>query len=116
MYGLTKMNGHLLHDLIDYLGLELPVYVELRTIYKKGYDAYYMPKYSRKEKVNGHIIKINLVNSARTPDVLLAHELIHAWQEENGYNEIHGKHFKKMARKVEKAFGLTGVYISTVDN
>lgn len=109
------MTPTLLHDLIDYLGLELPVFVEFRTIHKKAYDAYYMPKYSRKGNINGHIIKINLINNDRDIDTLLAHEMVHAWQEENGKTDTHGKSFIKMARKVEKTFSLKRVYDSEID-
>lgn len=109
------MTNNLLYDLIDYLGLELPVYVELRTISKKPFHAYYIPKYNKHEKVCAHIIKINLENITRGPDTLLAHELIHAWQEENNKRDTHGKSFKKMAAKIEKAFGIIGLYIPDTD-
>lgn len=109
------MTHNLIHDLIDYLGLEFPVYVEFRTIARKGYNAYYMPKYSKKEKVNGHIIKINMKDSDRDIDTLVAHEMIHAWQEENKYKDTHGKSFRKMAAKVSKAFDIKDIYIKDVD-
>jgi predicted SprT family Zn-dependent metalloprotease len=48
-------------------------------------------------------------------NTLLAHELIHAWQEENRKAETHGKHFKKLAKQLESQFGFTEIYIKGID-
>lgn len=104
----------MLHDLIDYLGLELPVFVEYRTKRAKSWDAYYIPRF-KKGKLSGHIIKINTIDTGRDLDTVLAHELIHAWQEENSKKDIHGKSFIRMAEKVSKTFNLPEIYLKGVD-
>ena len=106
-----------LQDYITFLGLTKPVVVRVKTRKnKKDYDALYQARYSDKTaKLLEHCITIYTQNASRDFDTLLAHELIHAWQEEHGKHEIHGKHFKKYAKKMTEYFGLQEVYIKDVD-
>jgi hypothetical protein len=49
-------------------------------------------------------------------DTVLAHELIHAYHEENGIQEWHGKRFRKDAKLMTKKFSwLEGVYRKGID-
>jgi hypothetical protein len=67
---------------------------------------------------SGHIITVYLPSVAgdgRNIETILAHELIHAWQEENGHTDTHGASFKKAARRVAKKFNLPDVYLPDVD-
>lgn len=113
-YNLFMQN---LNDYIKFLGLVKPVTVRVKTgRTKKDYDALYQARYSDKTgKLLGHCITIYTQDSSRDFDTLLAHELIHAWQEEHSKNEIHGKHFKKYAKKMTEHFGLQEIYIEGVD-
>lgn len=105
-----------LQDYIKFLGLKKPVDITIKTRKGRDCDAYYLPSYSdRTGKLIGHKIVIWLGEANRTFDTLLAHELIHAWQEENKKLEIHGKHFRRLAKKMETAFGLCDIYIDGVD-
>lgn len=106
-----------LNDYIKFLGLTKPVTVRVKTgKTKKSYDALYQARYSDKTgKLLGHCVTIYTQDSSRDFDTLLAHELIHAWQEEQGKTEIHGKHFKKYAKKMNEYFGLQEIYIKGVD-
>lgn len=106
-----------LNDYIKFLGLQKPVVVRIKTRKNKNdYDALYESFYSeRTEKLLEHRITIYTQESSRSFEVLLAHELIHAWQEENSKAEIHGRHFKKWAKKMNEYFGLQNVYIRGVD-
>ena len=104
-----------LNDYIKYLGLTKPVVVRINSRTHKAWDGYYMPRYNSKGKLSEHRITVYLQDYSRDFDTVLAHELIHAWQEENGKTEYHGWHFKRIARKMEKTFSLAGVYIKGTD-
>jgi len=105
-----------LYDYIKFLGLKKPVNLRIITRKNKWADAEYEPEYSDKTgKLKEHLITVFYKNNTRDLDVLIAHELIHAWQEENKYTEIHGPAFIKYARKMEKQFGLCEIYIAGTD-
>lgn len=106
----------LLNDLIQTLGLTKPVTLTIKTRKGKDCDAYYLPLYSdRTGKLIGHKITIYTKKTTRDFETLLAHELIHAWQEEQKKQEIHGKHFRKIAEQLELEFGLTEIFIKGID-
>lgn len=105
-----------LYDYIKFLGLKKPVNLRIITRKNKWADAEYEPEYSDKTgKLKEHLITVFYKNNTRDLDVLIAHELIHAWQEENKYTETHGPAFIKYARKMEKQFGLCEIYIAGTD-
>jgi len=105
-----------LYEYIKFLGLKKPVNLRIITRKNKWADAEYEPEYSDKTgKLKEHLITVYYKDNTRDLDVLIAHELIHAWQEENKAHETHGPKFIKYARKMEKAFGLREVYIPEVD-
>lgn len=111
-------NEHMknLYDYINYLGLKKPVNLRIVTRKNRFADAEYEAEYSDKTgKLKEHLITVYYKNNSRDLDTLIAHELIHAWQEENKKQETHGKYFKKYARKMEKQFGLHEIYIDGVD-
>jgi predicted SprT family Zn-dependent metalloprotease len=100
----------------SYLRLTKPVTITVKTRSHKAHDAYYMPKYSdRTAKLLEHKIVIYVENMSRSFDTLLAHELIHAWQEEKGLAEFHGKQFQRMAKRMGEYFGLQNIYIEGTD-
>jgi hypothetical protein len=100
---------------IDYLGLKKPVTIRIVPKKNSECDAEYEPEYSERGKLCEHFITVYTKNPTRDFETLIAHELIHAWQEENKKTEIHGPHFIKYARKMEKDFDLRDVYISGID-
>lgn len=105
-----------LHDYIKYLKLKRTINLRIITRKNRFADAEYEPEYSDKTgKLIGHNITIYLRDNSREFNTLLAHELIHAWQEENKKSEIHGPYFIKYARKMERDFNLREVYIPDVD-
>lgn len=105
-----------LYSYIKYLGLKKPVNLRIITRKNKYAEAEYEPEYSDKTgRLKEHKITIFYKEITRGLDTLIAHELIHAWQEENKKQETHGKYFKKYARKMEKDFNLTEIYIEGID-
>ncbi len=105
-----------IHEYIKFLGLKKPVVLRVNTRKNKHYDGFYVARYSDKTgKLLEHKITIHIGGNARPFEVLLAHELIHAWQEENSKTEIHGKHFRALAKKMTEHFGLQEIYIKGVD-
>lgn len=105
-----------LAEYIDFLKLKKRVNLHITTRKNKFADAYYEPKYSIKTgKLLEHNITIYLKNTSRDFETLLAHELIHAWQEENKKSEIHGEYFIKYAKKMERAFNLREIYLENID-
>lgn len=107
----------LLNDLIQALGLQKPVTITIKTRAGKDFDAYYMPDYSdRTGELKGHRITIYTVDSTRSFETLLAHELIHAKQEEQRKEEFHGKYFIKLAATLEQQFpDIKDIYLKKVD-
>lgn len=102
--------------LIDFLGLKKPVTIRVLPKHKKSTDAIYESEYNSKGKLCGHRITVYAKDTYRDFDTLIAHELIHAWQEEKGLTEIHGKRFRKMAAKMQSQFPqFHELYIPEVD-
>ncbi len=93
-----------------YLGLTKPIDINIRMRAKQfeEYTAGYYAVYTR-EKLKKHEIRVYLSNITDNPNerdfkTIICHELIHAWQEENGFTDIHGESFQRMARKMQKHF------------
>lgn len=104
-----------LFDYINYLQLQKPVVIRLVTKPYQRADAEYRPRYNKHGKLKSHDIWVYLTGNTRTFKTLLAHELIHAWQAENNKNEIHGKYFRKYAKRMQKEFKLQNIYIPDID-
>ena len=105
-----------LYDYIKFLGLKKPVNLRIVTKKNRWADAEYEGDYSDKTgKLIGHNITIYFRDNSRDFETLVAHELIHAWQEENKKHETHGKYFRKYAKKMETAFNLHEIYLPDVD-
>jgi hypothetical protein len=105
-----------LHTFIKFLGIKKPVVVRINTRNNKHFDGLYIPRYSSKTaKLLEHKITIHVGDNARGFDALLAHELIHAWQEEHGKTEIHGRHFKRLAKAMAESFGIEEIYLKGVE-
>ena len=99
----------------QYLELKNPIEVQIRTKTKRDRDADYRAVYDEAGELKLHIIRLYGFIQNRGLESVIAHELIHAWQEENYIEEIHGKDFVKMAKQMEKHFHLTQVYIPELD-
>ena len=105
----------LLKDMVKFLGLKKRVELTIKTVPGEEEDAYYLSIRSDRGRLVGHEIVIFTENTERSFETLLAHELIHAWQEEKRYDENHGPKFKDMAAKMEDEFNLIDIYRSGVD-
>jgi SprT-like family len=103
----------------EYLGLKKPFDILLSSRDGK-YAAWHLPVYTRNGKLKSHKITINFVNlqtDDRNLKTLVAHEMIHAWQEENGHMaEYHGPQFQNMAAGLSRKFpSLKGIYDPELD-
>lgn len=107
----------ILKQFIEFLGLEKPVDITIKTRLNTKIDGYHIPVYSDKTGLlKSHKIVIYINDNYRPFYTILAHELIHAWQEENDCrSEFHGKQFKKIARKMSDKFELTQIYCKDLD-
>lgn len=101
----------------DFLGLRYPVEITIKTRLHKKMDGYHIPVYSDKTgNLRYHKIVIYITNISRPFYTVLAHELIHAWQEENSKrDEFHGKQFQKIASKMCAKFALERIYVPECD-
>lgn len=100
----------------SFLGLKKPVDLRIISRYEKYADAYYEPVYSSSGKLKRHKITIYLIDACRDFETLLAHELIHAWQEETRKTKkAHGKAFVRCAKKMELEFNLKELYLAGID-
>ena len=107
----------------EYLELEYPIDIRIKTRSKKSCDAKYNAMLSSDNQLVHHRITIYLGNlgyNSRTFDELLAHELIHAWQQENHYLDVHGKSFQFCAEGLQEClqsfgFDVHNLYMPDLD-
>lgn len=105
-----------LTNLIQYLKLSRIVHIHFSEKENDNMHAWYEPLYSDNGRLVGHNIKVYLGNPRQRPiESIVAHELIHAWQEENKVTDIHGKRFAMVAKRVAKKFALRKVYMPRID-
>ena len=105
---------------IQFLELQFPVELTFKTKSNKHDDAVYLPKFSNRGNLKAHKITLYLGNqdiyARRTLDELIAHELIHAWQQENNIAEFHGLNFVLQAIKLDDKFDLPNIYLAELDD
>lgn len=101
---------------INMLSITRPYKIELLSSSNVESDALYWPVYSDKKGKLTHNIRVYLGNKHRTLEALIAHEFIHAWQEEQKLIEIHGPKFIAMARELEEHIGISGIYNKETDS
>lgn len=112
---------NIIFDIVDYLGLQKPYKIELKSKGNKSATAKYWALYSNKGKgdLHSHWIRVYLSNIAtpreRDLNTIIAHELIHAWQEEKGYTDIHGTSFQMKAADITAIFNMPLVYNPETD-
>jgi hypothetical protein len=107
---------NLIAKTIGFLEIQKPYKIVLKPTLKGNAAEYYAMM--RKGRLVSHLIRVsinNLKGDVRDLDTLLAHEFIHAWQQENSINEIHGPEFRRMARKLGKHLNLDDIYIKGTD-
>ena len=114
-----KMIG--LFELIDYcvewLALEKPYTIKLNSKGKKSASAEYRASYNRGGELVSHQITIYLGNQdtdSRDIETLIAHELIHAFQEEHNIIEIHGDDFIDVAGLLSMYLETAGIYVGNI--
>lgn len=101
----------------QFLRLKRPIKIILKDRANKKMRAGYWGLYA-KGKLDSHLIHIYLGkwgNGERSLQSLIAHELIHAWQEECGLTEIHGPQFARMAKEIEDLTGIKEIYLPEYD-
>ena len=109
-----------IQEFVSFLGLNAKFDIQLRNTSKDTATAEYWSLRNEKGKLKKHIIRIYLLNIWGNPlerdlETIIAHELIHAWQEERGYLDTHGTSFKLMAESMAIKFSLPGIYIPETD-
>lgn len=104
-----------LQQFTDYLELQLPVEIRVKQKHNRKCDAYYLPKFNKSGELRGHLIVIFTIGVSREFDTLLAHEMLHAKQQEMGLTEIHGKRFREWAENMQSDFKLSEIYIPGLD-
>ena len=108
----------LLANIVTFLGLKKPYKVIISSRRKKTADADYLALYTNggEGELHSHQIRVFMGNnSQRSLETLIAHELLHAWQEENNLDDIHGKPFQAMADLITLHFGIENIYIPGTD-
>jgi hypothetical protein len=107
---------NIVQELKAYLYLDNPVEIVIKSRSKKNADANYWGMYNRKGILKYHLIHIYAGNKSQRPlNSIIAHELIHAWQEELGLEETHGPKFIEAAHNIERDFDLENVYMEEFD-
>lgn len=110
---------NLITNVVRFLDIKKPYSIELKSRKGKLNNCAQWQGYVNSKKILvRHVIKIYLpmlIKGERNIETLIIHELIHAWQEENGHNDIHGKSFQRAAKKLQKLTGYSEIYLSDVD-
>ena len=102
--------------IIEELGLKKPVDIKMSTR-KSKIAGLYEPIYSDSGRLKSHKITIWLSpDNNRSLRSLIAHELIHAWQEEKKIADIHGQPFQEMAEYISEIFKIRDIYNSICDD
>ena len=103
-------------ELVNYLELEVPFKIEIVPEIKGGVVGLCWAE-KRKGKLARHRIKISLQEDYRDFETLLAHEFIHAWQEENViWQDIyHCARFRSKAKELSQHFSLPNIYLPGLD-
>lgn len=102
-------------ECVKILKISRPFKIELLSRESTKFDALYWAHYSEKRQNLTHRIRIYLGNCGRSLEACIAHEFIHAWQEEQGLTEYHGPEFIRMAQKLQYKLSLSGVYCPDTD-
>ena len=103
---------------IEFLGLKKPYKIELRSKSNKAMTAGYYAILTKNNKLHSHLIRIymgNLSDDIRSLETLIIHELIHAWQQEKGFTDIHGPSFQYMAHLISIHFRIPNLYLPDTD-
>jgi len=98
-----------IENIHETLELSKPVELRLRFQNNQETDAEYNPKFNKWDSIKRHIITVYISQEfelQRDIKTLIAHEMIHAWQAENEWGEIHGERFKYWADVLERQFGI----------
>jgi hypothetical protein len=105
-----------INSLIQTLKIKLPVTFTISTRENNKVDGYYLSVRDDECELIGHRIRIYMnEDTDRTLEAIIAHELIHAWQEENSDDGVHGRRFAYRARKLEAKYNLEHIYIPRTD-
>ena len=102
---------------VEYLGLEKPYIIKLNSKGKKSASAEYRASYNRGGDLVSHQITIYLGNQpqdTRDIETLVAHELIHAFQEEHNIIEVHGDDFIDVAGLLSMYLKTAGIYVGNI--
>lgn len=104
----------------EYVGLKRPFEIQLRNTEKDSATAEYWALVTEKGKIKRHIIRVYLRNIwenslERDLETIIAHEFIHAWQQEMGHEDTHGNSFRQMADIMSAYFGLPNIYNPELD-
>lgn len=113
----------LIEHISDFLGLEKPL--DIRIVTKKRGVTWcgdYRPDIDDKGNLKKHLIRIYLNNiscstNTRTFWAIVAHEMVHAWQQERGIEgtKHHCASFAEMAGRVKERFSLGDVFVPEAD-
>lgn len=108
-------HDNIIEKCVEILGITRPYSIRIYSKSKEDADALYIARYSKARKNLTHEIRIYLGDNYRSLETLIVHEFIHAWQEEMGLTENHGKYFKKLAKELGILFDLPDIYLKGID-
>lgn len=100
-------------ELIETIRAELNLKLPIKFVLEEKDNStagYYIPLYSKKGIIRKHKIFINMLDGGRSFESLIAHEMIHAWQEENRKKDCHGKSFIKMSQHIQNVLKIEGIF------
>jgi SprT-like family len=109
------MSPNNIMEIAEYLGLQKPFDIRIKSKAHK-WAAGFCEQHTRKGKIIRHVITIylpSIIASNYTLESVIAHELIHAWQAENGElieGKYHGRVFQDIAADIGRQFKIPNIF------
>lgn len=101
---------NLIQRTASFLNIQRPFKLELVSKSHKTDCGSYWAIYSQKKRNLSHLIRVYIKDSPRSVDSIIAHEFVHAWQEEQGYMGVHTPEFIQMARRLSIHLSIPLIY------
>lgn len=114
------LNFDLIVEVARYLGLNKPYDIRIKSK-RHDWAAGFCEQHTRKGKIVKHIVTVYIptaMDSEYTLESVIAHELIHAWQAEQGYlteGNYHGVEFQEMSEDITDTFGIANIFCEATD-
>lgn len=114
------LDARMIDEAALYLELKKPYEIRIKSK-SHNWAAGFCEQHTRKGKILKHVITLylpNIINSDFTLESVILHELVHAWQAENGLlieGDYHGADFQSKAYDLGEALEVADIFHPATD-